>query len=371
MSASQGVGTTRKIQVRKVLYLHLGKAYAGPVFLQKMVEADCQLYDDATYVAYNIDSEISDHIAGKRSLGFRTYSNKREFILNLWRIPVIGMRIRRFIREHGISAVVSPMMNYYQDLSIIFWKTPELVYVPLIHDANIHSGDESLIQRFTMWLELKNASMVVTLSASVANALNERVKQRIMELWHPPLTSNLRPALLTQDEKNSLPKLVFFGRLLPYKGIETMLKAAEAARVQGFKFELEIFGEGPESRLQSTTLGTQATWRVGYLEQERIPEVISSADWILLPYEEASQSGVVTLCHSLRIPMIVTPVAGLLEQVQETGGALVSSGTSFGEFAEAMSAALRKSAKPTPFRDIAEKDWPNFVTQIRRGINGF
>ena len=49
-------------------------------------------------------------------------------------------------------------------------------------------------------------------------------------------------------------QLVYFGRLVPYKGVDRMLKAVKIARQRGARIEFEVIGPGPErDRLESLT----------------------------------------------------------------------------------------------------------------------
>src|SRR5262249_40375832 len=50
-----------------------------------------------------------------------------------------------------------------------------------------------------------------------------------------------------------------------------------------------------------------------WLSDQEIPGILGTADAVVLPYDEASQSGVVPLAFPLAIPAIVTPAGGLIE----------------------------------------------------------
>ena len=71
----------------------------------------------------------------------------------------------------------------------------------------------------------------------------------------------------------------------------------------------------------------------------------------MLPYREASQSGVYTLALSAGVPSVATPVGGLLAQVESTGGGIVAESVS----AIALADAVRSIALPTTYERISKR----------------
>ena len=54
-----------------------------------------------------------------------------------------------------------------------------------------------------------------------------------------------------------------------------------------------------------------------WIPEEGIQQVFTEADLVLLPYTEASQSGVIAIAFGMGLPVVVTPVGGLREQVSD------------------------------------------------------
>ncbi len=127
--------------------------------------------------------------------------------------------------------------------------------------------------------------------------------------------------------ESEVPRLLFFGKIRPYKGLGTFLEAL--ALLQGrMPFEATIAGEfyvnpRPFKRLVHTNgLEDQVTWIDRYISNEEVPHVFRSADVVVLPYIEATQSGVVSAAYQFDVPVIASNVGGLSEIVIEgkTGG---------------------------------------------------
>jgi glycosyltransferase involved in cell wall biosynthesis len=167
------------------------------------------------------------------------------------------------------------------------------------------------------WLlrEAKGADHVVTLSKAIADELSGQhgiSPERISVLFHPDLSYG--------DVKKSCRsggplRLLFFGRLLPYKGLHLFLDALEILRCEGTSFTAGIFGTGDVSayRTRIRSLGVELENR--WIPTEEIPAIFSRHDVAVLCHTVASQSGIIAAAHGANLPVIVPPVGGLTEQI--------------------------------------------------------
>ena len=81
----------------------------------------------------------------------------------------------------------------------------------------------------------------------------------------------------------------------------------------------------------------------------------------MLPYVEASQSGVIAIAHSLSTPVVVTPVGGLMEQVIEGPNGLISEKVTPESLASAIDAALATDWK----LESMENPLPDFLSKLQ------
>ncbi len=133
--------------------------------------------------------------------------------------------------------------------------------------------------------------------------------------WDPGL-SELSPS----DREPA--RLLFFGKIRRYKGLEVLLEAL--GRLDGkLEFEATIAGEfyldsRPLHRLADRLgLAKRIRWESRYLPDSEVPALFRSADLVVLPYLEATQSGVIPLAYQFEVPVIATSVGGLSEQVRD------------------------------------------------------
>ncbi len=141
-----------------------------------------------------------------------------------------------------------------------------------------------------------------------------------------PVTVNpyfLRAQLSTNKAKESLgfkpnnTLLLFVGRLVPYKGLHTLLQAFHQIRQQDSSVRLALAGSGPlESGLQdmSAKLGiSNAVHFLGVLSRRRLRDAYSACDIFVLPSRSRSEAfGVVQLeAMAQAKPIVATTVGGI------------------------------------------------------------
>jgi len=114
-------------------------------------------------------------------------------------------------------------------------------------------------------------------------------------------------------------RFVYFGRLSPEKGVETLLRAAAAAGVG-----VDLIGTGPElDRLRSLAATLDADARFpGFMSGRALEEAIAGARAVVVPsewYENAPLS--VLEAYALAKPVVASRLGGLPELVEhgETG----------------------------------------------------
>lgn len=128
-------------------------------------------------------------------------------------------------------------------------------------------------------------------------------------------------------------KVLFFGYIRPYKGLEYLIKAVAIAREHVPDIVLHIAGKvvgdfAPYERLiRSLGLERNLELTLGYVPFSAVRKIFSSCNLVVLPYLKIYQSGILHLAYSLSRPVIVTDVGGLPEAVEQgKSGIIVPAG---------------------------------------------
>lgn len=104
----------------------------------------------------------------------------------------------------------------------------------------------------------------------------------------------------------------------------------EVLRSDGIAVEAGVFGEGAlgQSAARLEALGAEVVNR--WLTETEIGAFLPRYHALVLSHIEASQSGVVAIAFGAELPIIATPVGGLIEQVQDgVNGLLATSADAY------------------------------------------
>ena len=231
----------------------------------------------------------------------------------------IGGRARRA----GVDAVVSVMDHPLSGLGALCVRLAGVPLVTVVHDARPHLGEHKPALQVSAWMNARLATRIVVLSGFVREQLVGRGVRsaRIDVIPHGPFYAGGAP---TPRPEGSI-RVLFFGRIAEYKGLDLLIdawpevvKALPAAR-------LAIVGEGDLTSLAAQlAVLPSVDVRNAWIPDADVPAVIRGADLVVLPYREASQSGVVGVARSLGVPVLVTDVGGLKEQVRDRVDGMVT-----------------------------------------------
>lgn len=118
--------------------------------------------------------------------------------------------------------------------------------------------------------------------------------------------------------------LLFFGFVRKYKGLKYILQAMPEIRRQLPECELlivgDFFGNDKEQYLTMVRrFGIDGCVRIfdGYIPDAEVETYFAASNLVVLPYESATQSGIVQIAFGFGIPVIVTNVGGLPEVVDD------------------------------------------------------
>ncbi|MCZ6638187.1 MAG: glycosyltransferase [Alphaproteobacteria bacterium] len=156
------------------------------------------------------------------------------------------------------------------------------------------------------------------------------------------------------DPTETLPRrrgleLLFFGLVRPYKGLDVLIEAMGSLKNEDVF--LTIAGEfwadkkATLERIRQLELEDQIEIIGRYVTETEAANLITRADFVVLPYRSATSSGVVPLSYRYLTPVIASQVGGLPEVVidQETG-VLVDPG-SVDSLLQAIKAVSRERAQ--------------------------
>lgn len=261
---------------------------------------------------------------GSSILSVDTFSKNSGAILNAWRLPLIRSKIRSEIIRIRPDVIIELMPHVWSSFIFSGSIMKHLRYMPVIHDYRPHLGDHrSASVNWFLKRALLRSDKVFTLSHAVASHLNKENihdKRKIVSLFHPDLDFGVHRKLESPPPRGVV-RLLFFGRIMRYKGLEMFLDMVDQLRNRGISVDISVIGEGDlrSSLSRLSSMGAEVINR--WLSDTEIGYHLPRFHAVVLSHVEASQSGVAAAALGAGIPVVATPVGGIVEQIihGETG----------------------------------------------------
>ena len=235
-------------------------------------------------------------------------------------LPLLLRLIHR-IRKEKFDAI------YFESMHI--WNLPVMIFAgkaktyQVLHDVIPHEGDSQekmvhLMNRMVCALAdaivLRNTKYIAQLSQSYGLP-PEKIKY--LELWrkYPAYTAPVHSG-----------RILFFGRINPYKGIDNLL--AIAKKCPGV--QIDVVGKASpqmKSAVEQLSALPNVKLKTGYVSNSEMKAAFVQADWVIVPYSSASQSGVIIDAYKYSRPVVAFDVGAIAEQVENRkSGYLVPAG---------------------------------------------
>jgi glycosyltransferase involved in cell wall biosynthesis len=216
-----------------------------------------------------------------------------------------------------------------------------------IHDLKRHPGD-IWPNAFTTKKLIKNSTTLVCFS--------DYIQEQLLKMGKPVLKSHLYEVFREAKSISPEGSVLFIGRIRKYKGLELLAKTWPL--VVNPRKSLTVAGDGDVPSVLEESGGKIIN---RWLSNSEIEELIRTSRIVVLPYTEASQSGVIAIAHSLSTPVVITPVGGLVDQVTHGSNGLVSADTTPESLAATIDMALSRSwqlkSELNPL--------PNFIAELQ------
>lgn len=251
--------------------------------------------------------------------------------------------------------------------------------VTTLHDVSPHPGENYLRTRLLLFLARKYSQQIL---------VHGRKIKELMEEFYPANRIHVIPigeynvAPLKKYEtglKEDGNLILFFGRIHQYKGLEYLIRAEPliTREVPGARIVIAGRGESFEKYQQMMVNRENFIVYNHYISFKQGAELFERCSLVVLPYVEASQSGVIPAAYGFKKPVVVTDVGSLPEVVEDGKTGYIVPARDEVTLAEAIlkllkDKALRKEMGENGYRklkrdfswaDIAEK-----TTQIYQEI---
>jgi glycosyltransferase involved in cell wall biosynthesis len=190
----------------------------------------------------------------------------------------------------------------------------------IVHDPQTHSGDTLstfpvLVRLIPRFAELTSFCLIIH-----SDRLLEQIRPllRRLPIGVAPHGTDMAqaPSPLPRERR-----LLIFGRLFAYKGVDTALDAFRSLPEEMSDVKLVVAGNGPLADLARDLSNVEV--RDEYIRDADVITMLDDANLVLLPYKDATQSGVGLLAVARGVPCIVSSAGALPDLVQDSLPTLV------------------------------------------------
>ncbi len=285
-----------------------------------------------------------------------------------------GVRLRP--ADLAVFALLTPLQvpAYLTIMAGLGGKTRTAVICHNVLPHERRRGDVPLTRAL-----LSRADTVITHSAAqAAQARTLAPGAKVLTATMPPHL----PATGREDhdaERGTVPaparcRLLFFGIVRPYKGLDVLLRALAGAPSH---VTLTVAGEfwggttETEKLIAGLGLAGQVTLRPGYLPASQIPALFAAADALVMPYREATASQNALLAFAHGVPVITTTAGALAEAVRDGVDGLTCAPDDVGDLRRALiqisdPRLARRLRAGTPAVD-PDSGWPAYLRTLLAG----
>lgn len=238
--------------------------------------------------------------------------------------PAFLFWLTRFIRKERPSIVhLLSNTTLWLNFAAPLWRPIPLLTT--VHDVRIHPGDHEtrvLPDWATTLIGRQSDGIVVHGESLRALAIDRFHKpaNQIHVLSHPSIQhyTELAAAQGLTPAANRPFTVLLYGRIMAYKGLTTLLHAEKALDGRIPDLRIVLAGRGDNPWTFRHEMGDPARYEVRnrWIEDAETAQLFLDADVVVLPYSEASQSGVLNLAAAFGKPVIVTDVGELRATVE-------------------------------------------------------
>ena len=241
--------------------------------------------------------------------------------------PRLRQPVRQFLSTAGILRRIRrfrPDVIHFQQGHMWFnLALPLLRAYPLvvtIHDPRYHVGDRDSQRtpQGIMDFGFRRADRVIVHGEALKRqvvTLFGRSAENVHVIPHVAIGCTRTPGPREDDGKTVL----FFGRIWDYKGLKYLINAEPLVSAEVAEARFVIAGAGDDFAPYQKRMARPERFVVHnrFIDSSERDELFRQASVVVLPYIEATQSGVIPLAYSFGKPVVATRVGALAEAVDE------------------------------------------------------
>jgi glycosyltransferase involved in cell wall biosynthesis len=296
-------------------------------------------YDFEEYSALHVNAMAQNHdvllVMPQREEGQPPYYVKDEVEHYAFDKPRLRQPLRQFQSVRSILNRVNafrPDVVHFQQghlwFNFVLKRLRKYPLVVTVHDPRHHAGD-SVSQKTPQWVidhGFRQADHVIVHGRQLAPQVEEFFgfpPEKIHVIPHVAMGQPTDPGTDIAEEPKTV---LFFGRIWDYKGLDYLIRAQPLINQAIPEARIIIGGQGDDFDKYQTMMADPDRFEIHnrWISDEERATMFERASLVVLPYIEATQSGVIPVAYTYGKPVVATRVGALEESVDhESTGLLV------------------------------------------------
>lgn len=287
------------------------------------------------------------------------------FLLRNW------LKLRAFLHRPAVVHVQEQGDDF--TLNFVRFMKMRFPLVLTVHDPVPHTGEDSV------YANLVRANIQELRSSAhgfhVHGSYCERALRASREVCVPVIKTAHGVIFVPAADQIATPKprtLLFFGRVQAYKGLDILIDAIQLLNEEKFEIYLTIAGTGPElsSLKHRISSISNITLKDKYVPPNEAIQLFQNSSVVIVPYKNATQSGIVAAAFGNERAVIASSVGGLVDYVRHGDNGLLVAPGDPGALSAAIKAVyagehtlqnLNKGAAKTA---KSEFNWSNIASEL-------
>lgn len=234
---------------------------------------------------------------------------------------LLNIKLFFFVLSIKPDVIHSTVFYDIQELLLYFFRKKTIVTV---HDPFPHSGERNFRKYFFKKAGFSLLNNFIILNKKQKTQFISNYKLEHKNVYESNLSVyNVYNLYSSQCEGNKpMKNILFFGRISPYKGISILLEAMKNVHRVHPDVKLIIAGNG-KFYFDKTEFEQleYIEFLNRYIPNIELVKLINDSMFVVCPYTDATQSGVVMTSYAFCKPVIASNVGGMAEMVieEETG----------------------------------------------------
>jgi len=256
-------------------------------------------------------------------------NNSKQFVrfLNNLKVNFYDVRTHNLLELlRQIKSILYYKKEFAPDITLFIgpylWSIPALIFAKhpictIFHDVNLHPGEITWWRELILRLFANKSDYYIVHGENLKKQLLKKynlAENHIQIMLHGELS--LYKKLKFVKVKEEPHTILFFGRIREYKGLKYLIDAIPTIRKSIPDLKVIIAGEG-ETDINKDILSSDAIELYNFrIPTEMANKFFQRASAVILPYTEASQSGVIPLAYAFNKPVIATAVGSIPDVVK-------------------------------------------------------